>query len=354
MVQLVKKSSSLSIVIVLYLQVFTSPFHRDYQACTDCQTLHDNGGAQNKLYRRHANRTKTGETIIVSDEEPQGNSNQTHETYCDKISKAKYGNHSMYCTDFVQCPAMVKANSEQVRGLTCGIKFDGSIRICCSSASRSVDDAGEQHNSEPFDTFVIGDEEPAKQSNNQRKSKSQLLSRANSSETVVVSDDEPLIKLGSDKHIDEEKGLNQTAIDSRIVAKFPKECGQTKETENVDAIRIIGGEAAKKNAWPWFAILMIQRRAAGRKSPECGATLISDRYVLTAAHCVLEQGKKPLRKERMMIRLGEFNLKEQSDDEEDFLVKQIIPHPRFQSKSFKNDIALLELDRKVRITQLNG
>lgn len=54
-----------------------------------------------------------------------------------------------------------------------------------------------------------------------------------------------------------------------------KGCG-----ERNDATRIVGGQAAGINEFPWMARLSYFNRFY------CGGMLINDRYVLTAAHCV--------------------------------------------------------------------
>lgn len=61
--------------------------------------------------------------------------------------------------------------------------------------------------------------------------------------------------------------------------RFPSsaDCG----TPNVN--RIVGGTQVRQNKYPWTAQLV-----RGRYFPRlfCGGSLINDRYVLTAAHCV--------------------------------------------------------------------
>lgn len=44
--------------------------------------------------------------------------------------------------------------------------------------------------------------------------------------------------------------------------------------------RIVGGQETEVNQYPWMALLTYSNRFY------CGASLISDRYVMTAAHCV--------------------------------------------------------------------
>ena len=45
--------------------------------------------------------------------------------------------------------------------------------------------------------------------------------------------------------------------------------------------RIVGGKDADPQEWPWIAALL--RNGA---TQYCGGVLITDRHVLTAAHCV--------------------------------------------------------------------
>lgn len=52
-------------------------------------------------------------------------------------------------------------------------------------------------------------------------------------------------------------------------------CGERNEEP-----RIVGGSSTDVNAYPWTARLIYY------KSFGCGASVINDRYVITAAHCV--------------------------------------------------------------------
>ncbi|XP_035779632.1 serine protease snake-like [Anopheles albimanus] len=78
----------------------------------------------------------------------------------------------------------------------------------------------------------------------------------------------------------------------------------------------------------------------------CGGSLISDRFVLTAAHCAYSKMQNP----PTIVRLGEHNLKDsQSPSRQDFGIRNIVHHPNFQHAY--NDIALLELSARVIFNQ---
>lgn len=359
MVQLVEGTNSLTIVFIIYLNVLTSPFHKYYHPqCTDCQTLDSNNS------HRHPKHTQTVksrnitlstttatpspiETIIVSDptteQEQSFNVKQQGSietldtvggiTYCDRLSTLRFGNKSMYCIDHDYCPTKLsELEAEQVRQLACGLKYDGSIKVCCKltefeskSLFKSSDMQVENEKNEPS-----------------------FAGRA-VNETVIITDDNAPLQvanLTSNGKNRNSKSSGATGIDVGGKTKFLTECGVSIDSENSDETRIIGGETARRDAWPWFALIMVQRGT--RHSPECGATLITNKFVLTAAHCVLEQnGRRQVRKSRLLVRLGEFDLKKTNEGELDVGVANIYVHPQFHQKTFKNDIALIELNKEI-------
>lgn len=73
---------------------------------------------------------------------------------------------------------------------------------------------------------------------------------------------------------------NATSADIKEAMRKPRRprgCGTTTKSK----IRIAGGQPADPKEWPWMAALLRQGAIQ-----YCGGVLITDRHVLTAAHCV--------------------------------------------------------------------
>ena len=87
---------------------------------------------------------------------------------------------------------------------------------------------------------------------------------------------------------------------------------------------------------PWQVGLV----SRGSKQPWCGGTLISNRYVLTAAHCIHRKTHN-----RIQVVLGDHDWTSTSESQSYNLdIIDIIKHPKFgQRATFDNDFALLRL-----------
>ncbi|XP_037819911.1 serine protease snake [Lucilia sericata] len=108
---------------------------------------------------------------------------------------------------------------------------------------------------------------------------------------------------------------------------------------------IVGGEITQREEYPHMAALGWTQSDKELKWG-CGGTLISDLFVLTAAHCATSGGKPP-----DMVRLGTQNLNRTTEDQQDIKILIIILHPKYRSSSYYHDIALLKLTRRVRFSQ---
>lgn len=146
------------------------------------------------------------------------------------------------------------------------------------------------------------------------------------------------------------------------------ECGK-QLSEN----RIAGGNITEIDEFPWMVLLEYKTKS-GKLETYCAGTLISDRYVLSAAHC-FERRDTNLQVNLLIniklcikcfnfslsVILGEYNTTTDPDCVPDFdaldcappkvtiRVEKVIQHPNWvvAEPQFYDDIALVRLDTKV-------
>ncbi|NXV00207.1 CATG protein, partial [Cettia cetti] len=104
--------------------------------------------------------------------------------------------------------------------------------------------------------------------------------------------------------------------------------------------RIIGGREVKPHSRPYMAYLEIK---TGSKISYCGGFLIRPDAVLSAAHCVHKEG--------ITVTLGAHNVSARERSQQRIRVRHWVIHPNYSHAGFKNDIVLLRLEPKARITK---
>ncbi|XP_041822567.1 prothrombin [Chelmon rostratus] len=126
----------------------------------------------------------------------------------------------------------------------------------------------------------------------------------------------------------------------------------TKEEELLESYRgqrIVLGDDADVASAPWQVMLY-------KRSPQellCGASLISDEWILTAAHCILyPPWNKNFTTNDILVRLGKHDrAKFERTTEKIVAIDQIIVHPKYNwRENLNRDIALLHMRRPVTFT----
>ncbi|XP_041447103.1 transmembrane protease serine 11D isoform X5 [Xenopus laevis] len=105
------------------------------------------------------------------------------------------------------------------------------------------------------------------------------------------------------------------------------------------ANRIVGGTNAAVGSWPWQAGLRYNKYYI------CGASLISDTWLVTAAHCIISQVPS-----LFTVILGTIL----STSSSVLYLESIIVHEKYTRSTSGNDIALLKLSIPLKFTRYIG
>ncbi|XP_030839157.1 hyalin isoform X4 [Strongylocentrotus purpuratus] len=105
-------------------------------------------------------------------------------------------------------------------------------------------------------------------------------------------------------------------------------CG-TRPVFNETVERIVGGEGSDLGEWPWIGSL-----SRGATNHQCGATVISREWAITAAHCVGAFDT---------ITVGIISISNGNTSYQHTSSLEITSHPNFTSTSGGDDIAVLKL-----------
>jgi len=112
-------------------------------------------------------------------------------------------------------------------------------------------------------------------------------------------------------------------------------CGLAKRTT-----KIVGGITAEVSEYPWQVGLV----AVGGNKVYCGGALISDQWVLTAAHCMGSNSFQILLGEHDYTTTSETN-RIRSD------VASVVNHPSYNSNNYNFDFSLVKLSSPIDFSQ---
>ncbi|KAH8304946.1 hypothetical protein KR018_011657, partial [Drosophila ironensis] len=123
--------------------------------------------------------------------------------------------------------------------------------------------------------------------------------------------------------------------------------------------KVYNGNDTALDDFTWMALLeYVDRR--GHRDLSCGGSLINNRYILTAGHCVIGPVLQEVGR-LATVRLGEYDTSKNPDcidsncnqPIQEFGIEETIVHPEYDPSNSDrlHDIALLRLDRPVQLNE---
>ncbi|KPP70640.1 hypothetical protein Z043_110508 [Scleropages formosus] len=120
--------------------------------------------------------------------------------------------------------------------------------------------------------------------------------------------------------------------------KPPTTCGERTKKQ----LKIVGGRMTTVESQPWIASIFMKSRS--RNVFQCGGSLISPCWVLTAAHCFPEGSYTDSAKYTVFLGKNAINETDPTR-EQSFIVEEVIIHEAYEEsgQAYNNDIALLKI-----------
>ncbi|XP_059052965.1 serine protease gd-like [Achroia grisella] len=111
---------------------------------------------------------------------------------------------------------------------------------------------------------------------------------------------------------------------------------------------IFNGQSYTRGDWPW--LVAIYRRKDGSLTFICSGTLVSDRHVISAAHCMHQKSSYTSIKD-IVIKIGVYNLEDWGDDA--YVTRTLEAayiHEAYNVSTLANDISVFTFDKTVEFS----
>ncbi|XP_053305267.1 acrosin-like [Spea bombifrons] len=120
-------------------------------------------------------------------------------------------------------------------------------------------------------------------------------------------------------------------------------CGDRPLAEDFRGSRVVGGKDAEPGNWPW--IVSIQEYRDDEYSHVCGGFVLSNLWVLTAAHCFRDVGDEYY---GWRLVFGANQLSDMGAHVQIRIIKEKIEHETYDPHTKRDDIALLRLNQSIK------
>ncbi|XP_044764344.1 uncharacterized protein LOC123320918 [Coccinella septempunctata] len=145
-----------------------------------------------------------------------------------------------------------------------------------------------------------------------------------------------------ERHVKNPQEINSSSYTTdQSYPIYPSTCGLRKNSifsadSNVH-FRVVQGSKAKVGDFPWQAAIRVKGQL--RVAHWCGAVIISSKFVLTAAHCLVGYPKGAY-----IVVAGDYNVVENEGTEQHAYIEDFYIHEDFRKgHKMNNDIALVKL-----------
>lgn len=232
------------------------------------------------------------------------------------------------CQLLANCPSAIQGLQSNIFPQTCG--FQGSQPIvCCVGGSQ-----------EPVTTKPIVTQRPTTRSTPSRVTPTTqtVTKRPVSVGPQRVGDKSKQKCLEYGAYVFAESGVS--------LGVGPAGREDTCEIQSITLI--VGGKKAVPREFPHMALIGFEGESKEKKW-QCGGSLISEQFILTASHCLYDQQYG----DPKYIRIGDLELNNDRDEAspQEFNVLEKIRHPSYRPPSQYHDIALLKMDRRAELNQ---
>ncbi|XP_030370393.1 transmembrane protease serine 3 [Scaptodrosophila lebanonensis] len=143
--------------------------------------------------------------------------------------------------------------------------------------------------------------------------------------------------------------VNNAAVTSNKDAPFETDCGCRSVRRSS---RIIAGATTHEGQFPWQASLELLHPSLGFLGHWCGAVLIHQYWILSAAHCVHNDLFNLPIPPLWTVVLGEHDRGVESGYEQRIPVEKIVLHRRYQN--FRHDVVLMKLSKPADLTHTSN
>ncbi|CAL4064347.1 unnamed protein product, partial [Meganyctiphanes norvegica] len=145
---------------------------------------------------------------------------------------------------------------------------------------------------------------------------------------------------------EEEESISEgTSVSPINVSTLPPTCGyrsvtDTPKTPPLERPKVVSGYTPTPGAHPWMVGIRVRKTSGSQHW--CGAAILGEDHILTAAHCVSRHSRTAY-----ILRVGDFDTITDENEEEEFHIEHIFIHPEFDKiRYMDNDIAVVKIKRK--------